>query len=473
MDNKFFAEKLDLIEAERLVKNTLKNSDDGELFLEYSISEAMTFDEGYLKNTNFDISQGFGLRAVKNESSSYAYSSDISIPSLRQASENVQALSKYCKIGAEKSDIEINRTQELLYSPENPLNGYDFKYKLELLKRIDDYIRSTTNLAKQVTVSLAGEWQVIWVIRPDGKQIGDIRPLVRLSISVVLEKNGRREVGSASGGGRENYDKLLAETYWKQQADEAMRQAMVNLESISAPAGEMPVLLGPGWPAVLLHEAVGHGLEADFNRKKSSAFTGMIGKRVAAPGVTVIDDGTIHNRRGSLSIDDEGTPTSKNILIEDGILQNYIYDRLNARLMGSASTGNGRRESFEYQPMPRMTNTYMLAGNDEPDSILNSMKKGIYAVNFSGGQVDITSGKFVFSTSEAYLVENGKITTPLKGVSLIGNGPDALTKIVAVGNDMQLDPGVGTCGKNGQSVAVGVGQPTMLLSAMTVGGTEL
>jgi TldD protein len=348
-----------------------------------------------------------------------------------------------------------------------------FERKIELLQQIDAYMREREPRVKQVSASLSGQWQAVMIIKPDGQVASDIRPLVRLNVSVIVEQNSRMESGSSGAGGRVAYAQYITETNWKKMADEALRQALVNLEAIPAPAGEMQVVLGSGWCGVLLHEAIGHGLEGDFNRKGTSAFSGLMGKQVASKGVTVVDDGTIPDRRGSISIDDEGTPSSRNILIEDGILTGYIQDRLNARLMGMRATGNGRRESFASQPMPRMTNTYMLSGNAKREDIIASVKRGIYTAHMGGGQVDITSGKFVFSASEAYLIENGRITSPLKGVTLIGNGPDCLTKVMAIGDDTALDDGVGTCGKAGQSVPVGVGQPTLLLDSLTVGGTQL
>ncbi|MEM8798533.1 MAG: metalloprotease TldD, partial [Pseudomonadota bacterium] len=362
-------------------------------------------------------------------------------------------------------------TNQSLYAPVNPLESVSFQNKVKLLNEIDTYLRAKDPHVVQVSANLNGEWQAIQILRPDGQLIDDIRPLVRVGISVVIERDGRRETGYAGAGGRTTYGEFITEEAWQVQADEALRIALVNLEAVDAPAGEMPVVLGPGWPGVLLHEAVGHGLEGDFNRKKTSAFSGLMGERVAAPGVTVVDDGTMENRRGSLSIDDEGTPTERTVLIEDGILTGYMQDRMNARLMGMAATGNGRRESFAHAPMPRMTNTFMLAGQDDPADILTRVDNGIYARNFGGGQVDITSGKFVFSCTEAYKIENGKVTAPIKGATLIGNGPDVLTKVTAIGNDLELDRGVGICGKAGQSVPAGVGQPTCLVSALTVGGT--
>jgi TldD protein len=347
----------------------------------------------------------------------------------------------------------------------------DFPARTALLGEIDAYARGKDARVKQVMASLGGEWQAVQILRPDGNRVADLRPLVRFNVSVVVEQDGRRETGSYGMGGRFGYDGVTSPELWRAAVDEALRQALVNLDSRPAPAGEMEVVLGPGWPGILLHEAIGHGLEGDFNRKKTSAFAGLLGSRIAAPEVTVVDDGTIPDRRGSLTVDDEGTPTGRTVLIEDGVLVGYMQDRLNARLMGQRPTGNGRRQSYAHAPMPRMTNTVMLAGTVAPEEMISSVQRGLYAVNFGGGQVDITSGKFVFSASEAYLIEDGKVTAPVKGATLIGNGPDALTKVTMVGNDMALDPGIGTCGKNGQGVPVGVGQPTLKLAALTVGGT--
>ena len=375
------------------------------------------------------------------------------------------------KRGYAGTAAEPARTNAKLYSDDNPLGSPGFDVKVGLLQEIDAYARAKDNRVQQVSASLVGEWQGVEIMRADGQSRRDIRPLVRLNVQVMVADGDRREVGSNGRGGRESYARFIDPTNWKDQVDDALRQALVNLESVPAPAGELDVVLGPGWPGILLHEAIGHGLEGDFNRKKTSAFAGLVGQRVAAPGVTVVDDGTLADRRGSLSIDDEGTPTSRTVLIEDGILKGFMQDRLNARLMGVEATGNGRRESFAHQPMPRMTNTYMLGGDKDPAEILGSVKKGLYAVSFGGGQVDITSGKFVFSCTEAYLIEDGKLGAPVKGATLIGNGPDALTRVSMIGNDPELDLGIGTCGKAGQGVPVGVGQPTLRLDKLTVGGT--
>jgi TldD protein len=459
---------LDRANVQSLVDESLRDSDDGELFLEYRQSESFVFDDGRLKAATFDTTQGFGLRAVAGEATGYAHASELSEAAIRRAGQTVRAVTQgYSGVVAPPPA----RTNIKLYSDIDPLHSAAFETKIKLLEEMNAYARAKDPRVRQVSCSLSGEWQTVEIVRPGGEIYRDIRPLVRIGVSVVAEQNGRQESGSFGGGGRSGYDTYLDPIYWQNAIDEALRQALVNLESIPAPAGETTVVLGPGWPGILLHEAVGHGLEGDFNRKKTSAFAGLLGERVASPGVTVVDDGTIGGRRGSLSIDDEGTPTSRTVLIEDGILKGYMQDRQNARLMGVAPTGNGRRESFAHSIMPRMTNTYMLAGDKAPEEILASVKKGIYAVNFGGGQVDITSGKFVFSCTEAYLVENGKVGAPIKGATLIGNGPEAMTRVSMIGNDMKLDSGIGTCGKNGQSVPVGVGQPTLRMDGLTVGGT--
>lgn len=468
-DDLFFsASGLDRSRVESLVGEALHGAEDGELFLEYRQSEALAFDDGRLKMASFDTTQGFGLRCVAGESTGYAHASDLSEEAIRRAGEAVQAV----KQGRSFSLAEgPKRTNINLYTDENPLGAQSFEEKVKLLADIDAYARAKDERVRQVSASLVGEWQAVEIMRPDGNVVRDIRPLVRLNVSIIAGQGDRQEAGSYGVGGRMGYEVYIDPMQWQAQVDEALRQALVNLESVPAPAGEMDVVLGPGWPGILLHEAIGHGLEGDFNRKKTSAFSGLLGQRVAAPGVTVVDDGTLADRRGSLTVDDEGTPTSRTVLIEDGILKGYMQDRLNARLMGMAATGNGRRESYAHQPMPRMTNTYMLSGRHEPDEILRSVKKGLYAVNFGGGQVDITSGKFVFTCTEAYLIENGRIGAPVKGATLIGNGPDVLTRVAMIGNDMRLDPGIGTCGKAGQGVPVGVGQPTLLVKGLTVGGT--
>ena len=454
--------------VQRTLDQALHGADDGELFLEYSQSESFAFDDGRLKAATFDTSQGFGLRSVAGEATGYAHATELSEDAIARAARTVRAVSDGRSGTVAPGPARSNMK---LYTDLDPLQTAGFETKVKLLEELNAYARAKDSRVRQVSASLAGEWQRIEIMRAGGEHYSDIRPLVRLNVSVVVEQDGRQESGSFGGGGRGSYETYIDPTYWRGAVDEALRQALVNLESVPAPAGEMTVVLGPGWPGILLHEAIGHGLEGDFNRKKTSAFAGLLGQRVAAKGVTVVDDGTMDGRRGSLSIDDEGTPTSRTVLIEDGILKGYMQDRQNARLMGMAATGNGRRESFAASIMPRMTNTYMLGGTADPGEILESVKSGIYAVNFGGGQVDITNGKFVFSCTEAYRIENGKLGAPIKGATLIGSGPECLTRVGMVGNDMKLDTGVGTCGKNGQSVPVGVGQPTLRLDGLTVGGT--
>ena len=467
-DSYFFSRTdLDRARTQAVLDDALKGADDGELFLEYGQSEAFVFDDNRLKTANFDVSQGFGLRAVCGESTGYAHASELSEAALKRAAGAVQAV-KTGRGGTLAGGPA--RTNARLYSDENPLGDHSFEEKAKLLAEINEYARGKDKRVRQVSCSLSGSWEAVEILRPGGEVIRDFRPLVRLNVSVTAGDGDRQESGSYGAGGREGYARFIAPDAWRGQVDEALRQALVNLEAEPAPAGEMEVVLGPGWTGVLLHEAVGHGLEGDFNRKGTSAFAGRIGERVAAKGVTVVDDGAIAGRRGSLTVDDEGTPTSRTVLIEDGILKGYLQDRLNARLMGVAATGNGRRESFAHQPMPRMTNTFMLAGKDDPEEILRTVKDGMYAVNFSGGQVDITSGKFVFNCTEAYRVKNGKVGAPIKNAALIGDGPSVLTKVSMIGNDFKLDPGVGVCGKAGQGVPVGVGQPTMKIDRMTVGG---
>jgi TldD protein len=467
--NFFFNDtELDESKTAKQVEETLHDMDDGELYLESTQSEAFTFDDGCLKNASFDSSQGFGLRAVTGESTGYAHSNELSHAAIKRASETVRAV----KTGGDHvMSAAPARTNKQLYGSENPLEGIDFNRKVALLEEIDAYTRSQDSRIRQVSASILGSWQSVEIIRADGHRVRDVRPLVRLNVSVVMGDGDRQETGYDGQGGRQGYDFLFDENAWKAQVQEAIRQADVNLESVAAPAGEMTVVLGPGWPGVLLHEAIGHGLEGDFNRKKTSAFSGLLGERVAAPGITVVDDGTLNARRGSLTVDDEGTPTENTVLIEDGILKGYMQDRLNARLMGMNPTGNGRRQSFAHTPMPRMTNTFMLAGDKDPAEILASVDDGLYAVNFGGGQVDITSGKFVFSCTEAYRIRGGKIAEPVKGATLIGNGPDVLTRVSMIGNDLKLDNGVGSCGKGGQTVPAGVGQPTLRVDGLTVGGT--
>ncbi len=459
---------LDQATATRIVADALRGGDDGELFLEYQESEQISLDDGRIRSAGFDTTMGFGLRAVAGEATGFAHAAELSEPALRRAAASVSAIAH----GYQGTMAEPPRqTNARLYSDANPLNQADFSSRTGVLAEIDAYARASDSRVVQVMASLGGEWQAVQIIRGDGARVADLRPLVRLNVSVVVEKDGRRETGSYGTGGRFGYAAVTDSAVWRGAVDEALRQALVNLESQPAPAGEMEVVLGSGWPGILLHEAIGHGLEGDFNRKKTSAFSGLLGQRIASPGVTVVDDGTMADRRGSLTVDDEGTPTARTVLIEDGILVNFLQDRLNARLMNMQATGNGRRQSHAHAPMPRMTNTVMLGGTHAPEEMIRSVKRGLYAVNFGGGQVDITSGKFVFSASEAYLIEDGKVTAPVKGATLIGNGPDALTRVTMVGDDMALDPGVGTCGKAGQGVPVGVGQPTLKLSGLTVGGT--
>ncbi len=454
-------------EAQSLAQRTLKACDDGELFLQFSASESFAFDDGRLKTADYSRDSGFGLRGVSGEMTGFAHANEISAAAIARAGETLQLLDP-----AKGQPAPPPRsTNRHLYTDTSPLDLVPFAEKVALLEKIDAAARARDPRVAQVTASLTGSWSVVDIVRADGFVATDIRPLVRLNVSIVAEANGRREVGNHGMGGRYLYDQLFDEAAWNRLIDESLAQALTNLESVDAPAGEMTVLLGPGWPGVLLHEAVGHGLEGDFNRKGTSAFSGRIGERVAAPGVTVVDDGSIQNRRGSLTIDDEGTPTGETVLIEDGILKGYMQDRLNARLMGVEPTGNGRRESYAHSPMPRMTNTFMRAGNDDPGELLSRVKKGIYAKSFGGGQVDIVSGKFVFSCTEAYKVEDGKIGAPIKGATLIGDGPSVLTRVSGIGNDLELDPGIGMCGKGGQGVPAGVGQPTLLIDGLTVGGT--
>ena len=442
--------------------------DYADLYFQYSRSESWSLEEGIVKSGSFNIDQGVGVRAVSGEKTAFAYSDDISLPALQSAARATRAIA--AQGGAGSANVARRGEPLALYAPQDPLASLDAQAKVKLLERLEQAARRIDPRVTQVMASLAGEYEVVLVARSDGMQAADIRPLVRLSLQVIVEADGRREQGSAGGGGRFDYGYFSDEVIGD-YAKKAVQQALTNLEARPAPAGTMNVVLGPGWPGVLLLEAVGHGLEGDFNRKGTSAFSGRIGERVAAPGVTVVDDGTIAGRRGSLNIDDEGNRTQHNVLIEDGVLRGYLQDALNARLMGVPVTGNGRRESYAHVPMPRMTNTYMLNGQCEADEIIASVDRGLYAVNFGGGQVDITSGKFVFSASEAWMIENGKLTYPVRGATLIGNGPDTLTRVRMIGNDMQLDTGVGTCGKEGQSVPVGVGQPTLRIDELTVGGT--
>ncbi|MFA1622803.1 metalloprotease TldD [Rhizobium mongolense] len=451
------------------VAEALSGSDDGELFIEHAQAESLMFDNGRLKGGSFNTEQGFGLRAVAGEAVGYAHAGDLSVAALKRAAEAVGAVTK----GYSGSYAAApQRTNKKFYGDENPIGSPTFEEKVKVLTDIDAYLRGKDDKVRQVTASVAASWQVVDILRADGHRVRDIRPMTRINISVIVGKGDRQESGSYGSGGRIGFGDFIAEGNWQYGADEALRQALVNLEAIEAPAGTMDVVLGSGWPGVMLHEAVGHGLEGDFNRKRTSAFAGLLGQMVAAPGVTVVDDGTIDSRRGSITIDDEGTPSGYNVLIENGKLVGYMQDRQNARLMGMQPTGNGRRQGYAHVPMPRMTNTYMLGGDKTPEEIIASVRKGIYAVSFGGGQVDITSGKFVFGCTEAYLIENGKIGAPIKGAMLIGNGPDAMKRVSMIGNDMKLDTGIGNCGKAGQWVPVGVGQPHLRMDQVTVGGTK-
>ncbi len=461
-----YADTLNPDEALRLTRDALANCDDGELYLQYRVNEAFGFDDGRLKTADYGTDRGFGLRGVSGEATGFAHSDDVSPAGIARAAATLRLLD-----GKTEAAAPPVRTNRHLYTDENPLLAVPFEQKVALCQRIDAEARARDPRVVQVSVAILANWNVVEIVRADGFTATDIRPLVRLNVSIVAQQGDRREAGSFGTGGRYLYERLLDESVWQRAIDEALAQALVNLDAVDAPAGETSVLLGPGWPGILLHEAVGHGLEGDFNRKGTSAFSGRIGERVAASGVTVVDDGSIPDRRGSLSIDDEGTPTSETVLIEDGILKGYMQDRLNARLMGVAPTGNGRRESYAHAPMPRMTNTFMKGGNDDPAELLSRVKSGIFAKSFGGGQVDIVSGKFVFSCTEAYKIENGKLGAPIKGATLIGDGPSALTKVTGIGNDFALDEGVGICGKGGQSVPAGVGQPTLLIDRLTVGGT--
>ncbi len=443
--------------------------DYADLYFQYSRSEGWSLEDGIVKIGSFNIEQGVGVRAVSGEKSAFAYSDDISLNALESAASATRAIARQGRAG--EAGLVRSGQVPSLYSASDPLSSLSDRQKVALLEKLEGLVRGMDPRVCQVIASLAGEHDVVLIARNDGLYTADVRPLVRLSVQVIVEQSGRREQGSAGGGGRFDYD-YFSDEILQRYARKAVDQALLNLEAAPAPAGTMTVVLGPGWPGVLLHEAIGHGLEGDFNRKGSSAFSGRIGERVAAPGVTVVDDGTIPGRRGSLTVDDEGNQTQNTVLIENGVLRTYMQDMLNARLMKVQPTGNGRRESYAHIPMPRMTNTYMLNGDREQGEIIESVDKGLYAVNFGGGQVDIVSGKFVFSASEAYLIENGKITQPVKGATLIGNGPDVLTRVSMIGNDMALDPGVGTCGKDGQSVPVGVGQPTLRVDGLTVGGTS-
>ena len=463
-----FASHLDRDRALAILREALAGADDGELFLERSVSETLVFDDGRLRNSGYNATQGFGLRAVRGEATGYAHATEISEQALRRAAQTARlAVGAGGGTPAEAPAMRVTP----LYMANDPAEGIAFADRIALLREIDDYARTRDPRVVQATVSLASSLQEVAILRPEGGLATDIRPMARLNVGVIVENNDRRESGSFGGGGRVSLAGLMDPAYWQPAVDEALRIALVNLRSVPAPAGVMDVVLGPGWPGILLHEAVGHGLEGDFNRKKASAFAGLLGQRVAAPGVTVVDDGTIPDRRGSIGIDDEGTPPARNVLIEDGILVGYMQDRQNARLMGVEPTGNGRRQGFAHAPMPRMTNTYMPGGDADPAAILADLRDGIYAVGFGGGQVDITNGKFVFSCTEAYRVRNGVIGDPIRGATLIGDGATALQQVRAVGNDMALDPGIGNCGKQGQWVPVGVGQPTLLIGGLTVGGS--
>jgi len=462
--------ELDISTASSIVSDTLNKCDDGELFLEDSKTESIILDDNQIKSSSYKSDLGYGLRAITGEVVAYSHSSDLSKKSLNESSKNLKST---LSSASGTYNFEIKRTNKKYYSEKDPIEAKNFKSKIEILNKVNDYVRNKNQSVRQVTATLLGEHRAIEILRSGGELLTDDRPLVRFNVSVMLEKNGRKESAVYGVGGRQNYDAYLNEKNWKSVCDEALRIADVNLNSKPAPAGEMQVVLGPGWPAILIHEAIGHGLEGDFNRKKTSAFHDLVGLRVASEGVTIIDDGTLENKRGSLTIDDEGTPTEKTVLIENGILKNFMQDRLNARLMNTRSTGNGRRESYRHVVMPRMRNTIMLNGNHSQEEMIKSVKKGIFAVSFGGGQVDITSGKFVFNCTEAYEIINGKVGSPIKGATLIGDGPSALKEVSMVGNDMMLDPGIGTCGKAGQGVPVGVGQPSLLINKMTVGGTQL
>ena len=454
--------------AREILSQALAGADDGELFVERSESESFLFDDGRLKSAAYDSGEGFGLRVVAGETAGYAHAAEIPEAALKRAAGSA-ALAKRGHAGVSAEGPRA--TNAKLYGEDDPLASPAFSDKVALLQEIDAFARARDPRVVQVMASLAGERRTVEILRADGRLLRDVRPLVRVNVQVTVEKDGRRETGSAGAGGRAGFEAWISPDKWRGQVDEALRQALVNLEAAPCPAGEMDVVLGPGWNGVLLHEAVGHGLEGDFNRKGVSAFSGRIGERVAAPGVTVFDDGSILGRRGSLTIDDEGTPTERTILIEDGVLVGYMHDRMSARLMGMKPTGNGRRQSYAHMPMPRMTNTGMLAGDHTREEMIASMKRGLYCANFGGGQVDITNGKFVFQCTEAYLVEDGVITTPVKGATLIGDGPSALTRVTMIGDDFCFDPGVGVCGKSGQGVPVGVGQPSLKITGLTVGGT--
>jgi len=468
-DAKFrpFDNNLPFDDALKVLQSATNGADDGEIFVERKRAEMLAFDDGRLKMASYDASEGFGLRAIKGEVAGYAHSTDVSLAALERASDTARLA---VGNGGGTLAMAPERAGPALYSDRDPITDASFPVKVDTLREIDAYAREKDSRVVQVSASIAAALQEVAILRPDGTLLEDVRPMVRLNVSVIVEENGRRETGSHGGGGRVALNGYLAPESWKATVDEALRIALVNLSAVPAPAGVMDVVLGPGWPGILLHEAIGHGLEADANRKGASVFAGLMGQRIASEGVTVVDDGTIADRRGSITIDDEGTPSSRTTLIEDGILVGFMQDRQNARLMGVAPTGNGRRESYAHAPMPRMTNTIMLDGDTNPDDLVSDMRDGIHAVGFGGGQVDITNGKFVFSCTEAYLVKDGKRGAPVKGATLIGDGATALKQIRALGNDLALDPGMGTCGKAGQWVPVGVGQPSVLIGGLTVGG---
>ncbi len=455
----------------KILNESTNKCDDGEIYFEKNDSESFYFDDGRMKDVSYNNSQGFGFRTISGEQKGYVHSDNINEKSIKEAAKIVQSTSKNYNGISQINNPDYSNSN--LYTSQNPLENHSFSSKCDLLQEINEYARKLDPLVVQVSISLSASYSNIQIINIGDLCSADIRPLVRLNIQIVVEKNGVRENGSAGYGGRSLYDYWIEKKNWQNLAQDALRIAKINLNSKPSPAGSLPVVLGPGWPGVMLHEAVGHGLEGDFNRKGTSIFSNKIGEKVASEGVTVVDDGTIEERRGSINIDDEGTPSQKNVLIENGILKNYLQDKQNAMLMNMKPTGNGRRQSYNYYPMPRMTNTYMENGKYDPNEIIKSLKKGLYAVNFGGGQVDITSGKFVFSASEAYFVENGEIKYPVKGATLIGNGPEAMNKIKMIGNDLKLDPGIGTCGKDGQGVPVGVGQPTLLMEGITIGGTDI
>jgi TldD protein len=471
---RFFEERFGLSATvmDRLLGASMgRRVDHADLYLEYRVNEELVLEEGAVKKASRHVSQGAGVRAQSGERTGYAHTDDVTLPNLEEAARQARAIAQHAAASAVVAVGPEGPPHDLYGLAETPL-ATDVRRKLDLLQAVDEAARRADPRVRQVIASLGSEDLVVLVVTPAGLTVGDVRPLTRLSVTVIAEENGKREIGSFGGGGRVAFDFFLDGERWRRLTMEAVRQAVVKLGAVEAPAGALTVVLGPGWPGILLHEAVGHGLEGDFNRKGTSAFSGRLGQRVASELVTVVDDGTIANRRGSLNVDDEGVPTRRNVLIEKGVLRGYMQDRLNARLMGGEPTGNGRRESFAHPPLPRMTNTFMLAGEDAPEDIIRSVSRGLYAVNFGGGQVDITSGRFVFSASEAYLIEDGRVTTPVKGATLIGNGPEALGRVSRVGHDLELDEGVGTCGKDGQSVPVGVGLPTIRIDGITVGGTQ-